>query len=274
MVLVNRKLNLKVILKNPIIQVIIVYLLWLRVGIIDEGKLYGFVTEVLKIRSKILLTYVLNPDNIYYIFHFIAVTILACNIFFEHSFEKMGLKKGNINEEVKLLVRFVIIFIGGFSLVSQLISGYMLTASYIIVVVITQFCFVALVEESTFRGFICYKLFESAKDKKMLYFMFVLSAVLFAFMHLPSFLRSGTNITFFQIVNRLFNPFIMGIWFGIMYYYKRNLYICMIWHGSYNLIFSVVFGKMQSICYMAFIIISIIYLMKTIEQSTVKKGEI
>ena len=66
----------------------------------------------------------------------------------------------------------------------------------------------------------------------------------------------------------------MGIWFGIMYYYKKNLYICILWHGAYNLIFSFVFGKIQSICYMIFIIISIIYLMKTIEQSTVKKDEI
>ena len=54
----NKKLNLKVMLKNPIIQVIIVYLLWLRVGIIDEVKLYGFVTGILKIRSRILLTYI------------------------------------------------------------------------------------------------------------------------------------------------------------------------------------------------------------------------
>lgn len=270
----NKKLNLKVMLKNPIIQVIIVYLLWLRVGIIDEGKLYGFVTRILKIRSKILLTYILNADNLYYIFHFIAVTILACNIFFEHSFEEMGLKKENMNKEVKSLLRFVVIFIGGFSVVSQLISGHMLKASYIIVVAITQFCFVALVEESTFRGFICYKLFESAKDKKMLYFMFVLSAVLFAFMHLPPFLRSVENVTFIKIVNRLFNPFIMGIWFAIMYYYKKNLYICMIWHGAYNLIFSFVFGKLQSICYMAFIIISIIYLMKTIKEETVKKDKV
>ena len=56
--------------------------------------------------------------------------------------------------------------------------------------------------------------------------------------------------------------------------YKKNLYICILWHGAYNLIFSFVFGKIQSICYMIFIIISIIYLMKTIEQSTVKKDEI
>ena len=121
----NKKLNLKVMLKNPIIQVIIVYLLWLRVGIIDEGKLYGFIIRILKIRSRVLLTYILNADNLYYIFHFIAVTILACNIFFEHSFEEMGLKKENINKEVKSLLRFVVIFIGGFSLASQLISGYM-----------------------------------------------------------------------------------------------------------------------------------------------------
>ena len=134
---------------------------------------------------------------IYYTFHFIAVTILACNIFFEHSFEEMGLKKENINKEVKALLRFVVIFIGGFSVVSQLISGYMLTASYIIVVAITQFCFVALVEESVFRGFICNKLFKNVKSKKTLYIMFIVSAFLFSFMHLPPFLGSVVSVTFF-----------------------------------------------------------------------------
>ena len=270
MVLEKKKLNLK----NPIVEISIVYLLWLRVGIIDEYKLYNLILKIFKLKSNFLLNYILNPDNIYYIFLFIIVTILSGVIIFDNSFEDMGLKSNNINKEIKSLLKFIVIFIVSFTLIAQLIGGYRLKISYIIQTIITQFCFVALVEESTFRGFICNKLFENVKSKKILYIMFIISAFLFSFMHLPSFLKSGVNITFFQIINRLFNPFIMGIWFGIMYYYKRNLYICILWHGTYNLIFSFIFGKIQSICYMVFIIISIIYLMKTIEQSTVKKGEI
>ncbi len=270
MVLEKKKLNLK----NPIVEVSIVYLLWLRVGIIDEYKLYNLILKIFRLKQNFLLNYILNADNIYYAFLFIVVIILTCVMIFDSSFEDMGLKSNNINKEVKSLLKFIIIFIASFTLIAQLIGGYRLKFSYIIQTIITQFCFVALVEESVFRGFICNKLFKNVKSKKTLYIMFIVSAFLFSFMHLPSFLKSGVSINFFQIINRLFNPFIMGIWFGIMYYSKKNLYICILWHGAYNLIFSFVFGKIQSICYMIFIIISIIYLMKTIEQSTVKKDEI
>ncbi|MFQ7000550.1 MAG: hypothetical protein ACLRRH_04300 [Clostridium sp.] len=43
MVLEKKKLNLK----NPIVEVSIVYLLWLRAGIIDEYKLYNLILKVL-----------------------------------------------------------------------------------------------------------------------------------------------------------------------------------------------------------------------------------
>ena len=114
MVLEKKKLNLK----NPIVEVSIVYLLWLRAGIIDEYKLYNLILKVFRLKQNFLINYILNADNIYYTFLFIVVIILAGIMIFDSSFEDMGLKSNNINKEVKSLLKFIIIFIASFTLIA------------------------------------------------------------------------------------------------------------------------------------------------------------
>ena len=124
--------------------------------------------------------------------------------------------------------------------------------------------FNGFVEEWVFRGYFVNQFSMMVVNERKIV---LVTAVLFSLMHLPNYYLATEVITFGGIIYRLLIPFLMGIALAIIFLKTRNLFVCSLIHGVYNLISYITDGWWMYACYGIYWIMIILYIMYILEKS-------
>lgn len=248
--------------KKLIIQIIIIYLLWNVFSIFNYSSIYQLIDNLL--HDNFIMTYLLTYNNFCNLMNLLIVGIGGCYFIFRHKTIINKLKyfnKKNIFLMICHIIFFIIITWAG-----AIIGTYKINLSAVLSVCLSEYIFIAFSEEFIFRGFILDNFLTLAKNGKQEIYLIILSSVMFSLMHLPNYIKWTENITLGGILYRLLIPLLIGFLLGFIFWKEENLIICILLHGSYNLISDLTFNNWQYICYgiyWLFLISYVLYLFKS-----------
>lgn len=151
-----------------------------------------------------------------------------------------------------------ILFCIGIVLADAYIGHYEVVWMGLIKCAIDAILFNGFVEEWVFRGYFVNQFSKIIASKRKIV---LITAVLFSFMHLPNYCLVTEEITIGGIIYRLLIPFLMGIALAIIFLKTRNLFVCSLTHGIYNLISYVTDGWWMYVCYGIYWIMIVLYIL-------------
>lgn len=229
---------------NIIIQMIIIYTLW---------NLFWIILVFYQIKNPF---YGILSDFAYsYLLDFILIGIIACCIIGEQpirNFSSNVLKKHNLFSLLTNAIFIVIIVVINSSIYKEAINW-----TNILHFSIDNIMFNGFVEEWIFRGYFVSQFLRIIKSKRN---VVIISAVIFSLMHLPNYLLTIDTISIGGIIYRLLIPFLMGIALATIFVKTRNLFICVLVHGVYNLISDVTWDWWMYVCYGIYWVMLLLYL--------------
>lgn len=131
--------------------------------------------------------------------------------------------------------------------------------------------FNGFVEEWVFRGYFVNQFSKMVVNERKIV---LVTAVFFSLMHLPNYCLATEVITFGGIIYRLLIPFLMGIALAIIFLKAKNLFVCSLIHGVYNLISYITNGWWMYACYGIYWIMIILYIGYCCKIESMKKDYI
>ena len=138
------------------------------------------------------------------------------------------------------LIEFILIFIRSYAILNsglfgdtqiEFEFGFLDTESWLhyMIMALTNLLIVAIIEEFVFRGFLQNQ-FERILPKWQ---SLALASILFGLTHLPIAIIVY-EMEGYWLVYSLIEWIGMGLLFGYAYQISRNIWLCIFWHGLYN----------------------------------------
>lgn len=158
------------------------------------------------------------------------IIVIVAHFIFKISFKELGLTrfKDNIGSLIGNL-GFVGICVGISFFISQFSKLTQFDGLNIGLQIIVNFIAIAFIRELVFRGFLLRALLKLLSGKGIL--ASVLSGILFAMTYIPNILMNLNEVHTSAVLSALTIPLVLGIYLGLIYYYGRNLWLCMIIQG-------------------------------------------
>lgn len=202
-------------------------------------------------------------EVLYMVVECFLIIILVNHLIFKNSYKEMGFT--NFKDNVFSLIGNLC-YLGiaaGMTYGLNYISGEKNSNSmnYIVSHVIILFISTAFLQETIFRGCILNNLLKVTRRKVFL--SIIIGTLLFMIVHIPLTML-GTNFEslFKGQTNELIGlSFGMGIYLSLLYYWTKNLWICMIIHGTYSCLDVVATGLLRPAFKGVYILGALIYLL-------------
>lgn len=158
------------------------------------------------------------------------IIVIVAHFIFKTSFKELGLTrfKDNIGSLIGNL-GFVGICVGISFFISQFSKLTQFDGLNIGLQITANFIAIAFIRELVFRGFLFQALLKLLDGKGIL--ASVLSGILFAATYIPNILMNLNEVHTSAVLSALIIPLVLGIYLGLIYYYGRNLWLCMIIQG-------------------------------------------
>lgn len=201
-------------------------------------------------------------EMIYLIIEGFLVIILVNHLIFKRAYSEMGLTRAR-QQFYSLLGNLCYLgIIAGVTYGLNFISGEKNSHSigYMISRMIVLFISTAFLQEVIFRGCILNNLLKFTRNKV---FLSVIGAtLLFMIIYIPhTMLQTNFESLFKRQTGQLvYLSFGMGIYLSLLYYWTKNIWLCMIIHGTYNSIDIVANGLLKPAFKGAYILGALIYL--------------
>lgn len=166
-----------------------------------------------------------------YFEEFIFIGIIGCVFIGRQKFKEFSrwifTRQNGIILLIHVLFCIVIVVAGSY------IGHYSVAWIALMTSAVDAVLFNGFVEEWVFRGYFVNQFSKMVVNERKIV---LVTAVLFSLMHLPNYYLATEVITFGGIIYRLLIPFLMGIALAIIFLKTRNLFVCSLIHGVYNLI--------------------------------------
>ena len=189
-----------------------------------------------------------------YLAEFLVVGVIGCVCFCRQKVKEFS---GSIfNRESLILLLINLVFILSVIIIGKTIGGYEINWIGVLCSGIFHYVFVGITEEWICRGFIVTQMKKVVNNELIIV---IGSAALFSLMHLPPYLMYTESVTFGGVVYRLLIPLLMGLVFAHIYLCNRNLFILVLFHGSYNLIDSVTYDSWYYVSYVIYWLLMLVY---------------
>lgn len=158
------------------------------------------------------------------------IIVIVAHFIFKISFKEMGLThfKENIGSLIGNLC-FVGLCVGVSLFASQFSKLAEFNSLNIGLQIAVNFVAIAFIKEIVFRGLLFQSILKLSNGKGIL--ASILSGILFAITYIPNILINLNEVHTSDILSALAIPLVLGIYLGLVYYYGRNLWLCMIIQG-------------------------------------------
>lgn len=161
---------------------------------------------------------------------FALIIVIVAHFIFKISFKELGLTR--FKESMGALIGnlcFVGLCVGVSFFTSQFSKLTEFNGLNIGLQIAVNFVAIAFIRELVFRGFLLQSILKLSNGKGIL--ASILSGVLFAMTYIPNILMDLNEVHTSEILSALAIPLVLGIYLGLVYYYGRNLWLCMIIQG-------------------------------------------
>lgn len=201
-----------------------------------------------------------------YLEDFVIIGIVGCVFIGGQKFKEFSSWIFTKQNGVILLINTL--FCIAIVLVDSYIGHYVVVWMGLINCAIEAVLFNGFVEEWVFRGYFVNQFSKMiVMERKIV----LITAILFSFMHLPNYCLATEEITIGGIIYRLLIPFLMGIALAIIFLKTRNLFVCSLTHGVYNLISYVTGGWWMYVCYGIYWIMIVLYILYCYKMQSMTK---
>lgn len=161
---------------------------------------------------------------------FALIIVIVAHFIFKISFKELGLTR--FKESIGALIGnlcFVGLCVGVSFFASQFSKLAEFNSLNIGLQIAVNFVAIAFIRELVFRGFLFQSILKVSNGKGIL--ASILSGILFAMTYIPNILMDLNEVHTSEILSALAIPLVLGIYLGLVYYYGRNLWLCMIIQG-------------------------------------------
>lgn len=202
-----------------------------------------------------------------YLEDFVIIGIVGCVFIGGQKFKEFSSRIFTKQNGVILLINTL--FCIAIVLVDSYIGHYVVVWMGLINCAIEAVLFNGFVEEWVFRGYFVNQFSKMiVMERKIV----LITAILFSLMHLPNYCLATEEITIGGIIYRLLIPFLMGIALAIIFLKTKNLFVCSLTHGVYNLISYVTGGWWMYVCYGIYWIMIVLYILYCYKMQSMAKS--